>query len=316
MWGTQFVSWVSNYASLTPSTKAFSLRRAAGVTQLAQRLGFDLADALAGDLEALADLFQRVLAAVLEAEAHLDDALFSRGQCAQHLRRVLLQVDRDHRVGGRDRHAVFDEVAKVRVFLFADGRLQRDGLLRDLQHLAHLRDGDIHAPGDLFGRRFAAQLLHQLPAGADELVDGLDHVHRDADGPRLVRDGAGNRLADPPGRIGREFVTAAVLKLVHRLHQADVAFLDQVEELQSAVGVLLRDRHDQPKVGLDQLALGALRVHVALDHLALGALQVGDGDAGVGLDALEVRPAVLLLAGDTPCAALRTSTPRTWRPAT
>src|ERR1700739_2738354 len=34
--------------------KGFQLAAAAGMAQLAQRLGFDLADALAGDLEALA----------------------------------------------------------------------------------------------------------------------------------------------------------------------------------------------------------------------------------------------------------------------
>ena len=79
--------------SLTPSTKALSLRLRDGVTQLAQGLGFDLADALAGDLEGLADLFERVLGAVFEAEAHLDDALFARSQGAEDLRGVLLQVD-------------------------------------------------------------------------------------------------------------------------------------------------------------------------------------------------------------------------------
>ncbi len=145
---------------------------------------------------------------------------------------------------GADGHAVFDEVSEVRVFLFSDGSLERDGLLCDLEDLADLRDGDVHALGDLFRGRFAAQLLHQLTRGADELVDGLDHVHRDADGAGLVRDGAGDGLTDPPGGIGREFVTATVLELVDRLHEADVALLDEVEELKTAVGVLLGDGDD------------------------------------------------------------------------
>ncbi len=46
--------------------------------QLAQRLGFDLADAFAGDCEALPDLCQRVLRTVFQAEAHLDDFLSAR----------------------------------------------------------------------------------------------------------------------------------------------------------------------------------------------------------------------------------------------
>ena len=51
---------------------------AAGMAQFAQRLGFDLADAFARHGEVLADFFERVLAAVLQAEAHLDDLLFAR----------------------------------------------------------------------------------------------------------------------------------------------------------------------------------------------------------------------------------------------
>ena len=137
-------------------------------------------------------------------------------------------------------------------------------------------------------------------------------MHRDADGAGLVRDGAGDGLTDPPGGVGREFVTATVLELVDRLHEADVALLNEVEELQAAVGVLLRDGDDEAKVGFDELALGALGVHVALDHLALGALEVGDGDAGVGFDALEVGAAVLLLALVLLAQLFGLARPRTW----
>ena len=120
-------------------------------------------------------------------------------------------------------------------------------------------------------------------------------MHRDADRPRLVRNGARNRLANPPRRVCREFVTAAVLKFVHRLHQADVSFLNQVEELQSAIRVLLRDRDHQAQVRFNQLPLRLLRVHIALDHLALRALELGDDDARLFLQLFEVDLAVLLL---------------------
>ena len=46
--------------------------------QLAQRLGLDLADALAGEGEHLAHFLERVLVAVFQPEAHLDD-LFLAG---------------------------------------------------------------------------------------------------------------------------------------------------------------------------------------------------------------------------------------------
>src|SRR3974390_3136945 len=103
------------------------LARARGMTQLAQRLGLDLADALAGDRERLADLFEGVLGAVFQAEAHLDHLLLAGGERAQDLRRLLLEVDVDHGLGRRNHRAVFDEVAQVRILFFTDRRLQRDG---------------------------------------------------------------------------------------------------------------------------------------------------------------------------------------------
>ena len=142
--------------------EGFQLAAAAGVAELAESLGFDLPDALARDLEALADFFQRVLGAVFEAEAHLDDTLFARGEGAENLRGVLLEVDADDGLGGRDGLAIFNEVAEVRVFLFADGGFERDGLLRDFEHLADLGDRDVHAAGDLFAAGLAAKLLDQL----------------------------------------------------------------------------------------------------------------------------------------------------------
>src|SRR6267143_555284 len=87
----------------------------------------------------------------------------------------------------------------------------------------------------------AAELLEQATADADELVDGLDHVDRDADGPRLVGDGARDGLTDPPRRVGRELVALAVVELLDRTDQTDVPFLDEVEERHAAADVLLRD---------------------------------------------------------------------------
>src|SRR5262245_32981444 len=228
------------------------------MSKLPERLGFDLADPLARDGEVLADLFERVLRAVADAEAHLDDLLLARRQRLQYRLGLLLEVQVDHRVGGRNDGAIFDEVAKMRIFLFADRRLEGDRLLRDLEDLPHLADRDVHPLRDLFRGRLAAQFLDQRTRGANQLVDRFDHVNRDADGPRLVRNRAGDRLPDPPRRVGRKLVAAPVLELVHRLHQSDVAFLNQIEKLQPAVRVLLRDRDDETKVGLDQLLLRLL----------------------------------------------------------
>src|SRR5262249_44330793 len=146
--------------ALRPSfEERLQLAAARWVPQLAERLRFDLPDALAGDREALADFLQRVLAAVSNAEPHLDHLLLARRERFEDLIGLLFEVQVDHRVRRRDDLAIFDEVAKMRILFLADRRFERDRLLRDLEDLADLRDRDVHPLRDLFGRRLASQLL-------------------------------------------------------------------------------------------------------------------------------------------------------------
>ena len=134
---------------------------------------------------------------------------------------------------------------------------------------------------DLLGRRFAPELLHELALHVHDLVQLLDHVHWDADRARLVGDRPRDRLADPPGRVGRELVAASVVELLDGADQAERALLDQVQEREAATQVALRDRHHEPQVRLDHLLLGG---HVAaLDaprqrHLLVGRQQVHAAD--------------------------------------
>src|SRR5690606_15611487 len=63
---------------------------AARVTQLAHRPRLDLADALAGEVEVLADLLERARFAAIEAEAELEDlalAVVERGEQSRDLLR-------------------------------------------------------------------------------------------------------------------------------------------------------------------------------------------------------------------------------------
>jgi hypothetical protein len=86
-------------------------------------------------------------------------------------------------------------------------------------------------------------------------------VHRNSDGPGLVGNGPGDGLTDPPGGVGAEFVPPAVFELVHRLHQPDVALLNEIQKLEAAVGVLLGDADHQPEVGPNQFTLGEFGPH-------------------------------------------------------
>ena len=58
--------------------------RTCRVTQLAQRLGFDLTDALTGDVELFADLFQSVVGIHINTKTHTQNFGFTRGQTIQH----------------------------------------------------------------------------------------------------------------------------------------------------------------------------------------------------------------------------------------
>src|SRR6266540_2018289 len=264
----------SVYHVLLALDEALQPLRPRGVPQLPQRLRLDLADALARHLEVLPDLLERVVALLADFEPHPEDLLLAGGEGGEHLPGLLREVHVDDRVGGGDERLVLDEVPEVAVLLLADRGLEADGLLRDLEDLADLVERQLHLLRDLLRRRLAAELLDEVAARADELVDGLDHVDRDADGPRLVRDGARDGLADPPRGVGRELVAALVLELVDRLHEADVPLLDEVEELQAAVRVLLRDRHDEPQIRLDELGLRPLGPVLALADRPVGAAQV------------------------------------------
>src|ERR1700687_4463093 len=77
------------------------LARTRGMAQLTQRFCFDLTDALPGDRERLADFFERVLAAVVQAETHLDDFFFARRQRLQHRGSLFFQIQVDDCIGWR-----------------------------------------------------------------------------------------------------------------------------------------------------------------------------------------------------------------------
>ena len=110
--------------------------------------------------------------------------------------------------------------------------------------------------GDLVRRGLAAERLDELALDVHDLVELLDHVDRDADGPPLVRDRTRDGLANPPGRVRGELVAAPVVELLDRADQPERALLDQVQERQAAAQVALGDRDDEAEVRLDHLLLG------------------------------------------------------------
>src|SRR5207249_1629139 len=233
------------------------------MTELAPRPGLALPDPFWGDGTILPDFFDRVLAAGREAEAQPQDFFLAGRERVEDLVRLLAQGQADDRLDGRDDLLVLYKIAEVTVLFLSDGCFQRNRFLSNFQNFSHLVDRHFHLGRDLLRGRLAAELLDELAGGPDELVDGLDHVHGDADRARLVGDRSRDRLADPPGRVRRELVAAAILELVDGLHQPNIAFLDQVQELKTSIGIFFRDRDDQPEIRLDHLLLGLGRLDLA-----------------------------------------------------
>src|SRR2546421_11459833 len=108
------------------------------MAQIAQRFGIDLKNALASDMELLADFFQRAAAAIVEAEAQLQNLALTLGQAIQHVFHLLLEQLMAGGIGGSPRGMIFDEITQVGGVFLANRRLQTDRLLAGLYDLAHL----------------------------------------------------------------------------------------------------------------------------------------------------------------------------------
>ena len=188
------------------------------MTQLPQRFRFDLADALARYVEDRSDLLQGPRAAVTEPEPKSDDLLLAARERRENVRHLLLEHGERRRVRRVDGGRVLDEIAKVRILVFADRAVQRDRFLRRLQHRFHLLHRHPELLRHLFRQRLATVLLNEPTRRPHDLVDRLDHVHGDADRPRLIRNGACDGLTDPPRRVRRKLVPFLVVELVNRTH--------------------------------------------------------------------------------------------------
>ena len=150
------------------------------------------------------------------------------------------------------------------ILLLADGGLQRDRLLGDLQNLPYLFHRHLQFLGGLLRAGVVAQLLQKLTLDADDFIDGLHHMHGDTDGAGLVRDGPGDGLADPPGGVGGKLKAFDIVEFLNRFDKAQIPFLNEVQKQQAASDIAFGDRDHQTQIGFRHAALGFL---VALYHL-------------------------------------------------
>ena len=64
-------------------------------------------------------------------------------------------------------------------------------------------------------------------------------------------------MANPPGGIGGEFETFTPVELFYGVHEAEVAFLDEVKQGQTRCLVLLGNGYHKTQVGLHELTFSA-----------------------------------------------------------
>src|SRR5579872_2702959 len=230
---------------------------AAGVVlQLAQSFRFDLADALARDLEDSPRLFERITIAVSQAVTQLDDLALAIREALENVVDLVFEQLVHRRFRRRVLGAVFEEVAERAVFALSHGRVEADGVLPGLHDALRFFEREPDGAGQLFHCRLAPLFLPQLFAFGFERRNALEHMHRNANRAGMIGDGARDGLANPPRGIRRKLVAAPIFVLFDPAHEPGVPFLDQVEKAEAPVAVLLGDRDDQPQVAPRELLLG------------------------------------------------------------
>ena len=163
----------------------------------------------------------------------------------------------------RERVLFLEEVDELAPVLVADGAIERERRLRaEVLHLVELLARDAGLLLELLERRLVPGARDDRLRRARHAVVRVEHVHRDADRAALVGERAADRVTDPPRRVGREAVAARVIEALDRLHQADVALLDQVDQRQATAVVAARDRDHEAQVRLDEAVLRVVLAHV------------------------------------------------------
>src|SRR6266540_4383180 len=226
--------------------------------ELLQALVLDLPDALACDVERPADLVEGPRVLAVEPVPELEHLPLPAREGAEDLAQRLLAHGGLGLLVRQREVLVGDEVAELRLVLVTDRFFERDRCLRTPADVLDLVTREIEVAADLDGGRLPAELRAELALRPNDLVQLLDDVDGHADRPRLVRERARNCLPDPPGRVRRELEPLAVVELLGGAHEPDRSLLNQIEEGQTLVPVLLRDRNDEAEIRLDHLLLRSM----------------------------------------------------------
>ncbi len=89
--------------------------------------------------------------------------------------------------------------------------------------------------------RSPSEGLGEVADSALELAYFIDHVYGQTNRPGLVSNAAGDTLTNPPVGVGAEAITALGIKTFGSPNEADIAFLNKVEEGNAPVDIFFGD---------------------------------------------------------------------------
>src|SRR4029079_8531526 len=184
---------------------------------------------LARQVDLVPDRLERPGLAV-EPEAELEDAPLPLGKRVEGLAHALAAKRLFGLVERIGSLAVREEIAELALVVRADRLVQRDRRVGRAERLVDVLERHASCLGELCLRRLTTEIPLEPARGARQLLLSLDDVHGHADRPRVVRDGALHRLADPPRGVRRELEAAPPVELLDRAVQAERALLDEIEE--------------------------------------------------------------------------------------
>src|SRR5438552_6053028 len=168
------------------------------------------------------------MAVIIQTVAQMKHPVLLHSQASKRLFHLLfkqLMTDTISRIRHR---LVFDEVPKVVPLFLIHWGLQALRLLAVHDYLTHLLGRYCHLFTNLFGRRFAPQLLQQASVDTNETANFLDHIYRKTNDAHLVGNGTSNSLANPPGRTGTKLVAPGSVKFLRSMYEPNVPLLNQV----------------------------------------------------------------------------------------
>jgi len=227
-----------------------------GVAQARERCGLDLAHALTGEPELLADLLQGARGRPVESVAGDEDSSRAGVQGGEGGAHGGGQgVGLGQRVGPVN-GGVGEEVAQGRGLAVAHNLVEGDGGGQGRGEGVHAGAGEARRGGEFDAGGRMAQFGVEGVGTAGEAGALHLHVIGDVGEGDLLGEGTTEGLLDPPHGVGGELVATGGVEEIDGAQEADGALLHEVVEGEAAVPVAPGEGDDEAPVGGDEGGAG------------------------------------------------------------